>query len=168
MGIDVIPTEAISVPEGVHTGKIQEVKEEVRGEGKYVYVDVYVTVDGLEKNDGSPVAIKDGMSKHLSSGSKLGKTCMRFGLTEEQLKKAIGEEIPIDITNFLKKDRPVRYMVQNEEKDGKTYARIVEGSLKPREDQPAEQKPVFKEEPVKESEPEKSEIDKAVEKAQEK
>jgi hypothetical protein len=134
MGIDVIPTEAVSVPDGQHTGRIFAVKKEVRGEGKYTYIDVYVTVDGLTKSDGSPVVIKDGMSKHLSINSKLGKTCMRFGLSEEDLDKATKEGIPLDVTNFLRLDTPVQYMVLTETKDGKTYARIVDGSLKSREE----------------------------------
>ena len=100
MGIDVIPTEAISIPDGQHTGKIQEVKEEVRGEGKYVYVDVYVTVDGINKTDGTPVVIKDGMSKHLSKGSKLGKTCMRFGLSDEQIEE-LASSIEDKLHNFI-------------------------------------------------------------------
>lgn len=152
MGIDVIPTEAISIPDGEHTGKVQELKEEIRGEGKYTYIDVYITVDGLNKNDGSPVVIKDGMSKHLSKGSKLGKACMRFGLSEEDLDKGIKEEIPIDVTKFLQKDKAVRYMVLNETKEGKTYARVVDGSLKPKE--PAEEPFKTPAEPEKAEEPE--------------
>ena len=55
---------------------------------------------------------------------------MRFGLSVEQLEKATKEGIPVDVTNFLKKDTPAQYLVMNETKDGKTYARIVDGSLK--------------------------------------
>jgi hypothetical protein len=149
MGIDVIPTEAISVPDGAYTGKIFDVKEETRGEGKYIYVDVYVTVNGINKADGDAVTIKDGMSKHLSKGSKLGKTCMRFGLSEQDLDKSVKEQIPIDVT----------YIVMNEtSNDGKTYARIVDGSLKPT-DQPAQQEVFAKEavvEPPKKEEPQGS------------
>ena len=55
------------------------------------------------------------------------------------------EQIPIDITKFLKNDTPVSYKVMNEQSsEGKIYARIVDGSLKSK-DQPAQQELFTKE-----------------------
>lgn len=131
MGIDIIPQEGISITDGAHTGVLTDIKEEVRGEGKYTYIDVYVSVDGIKKQGGGPITIKDGMPKQITKGSKLGKTLKRFGLSDEMLEKAIRQEIPIDITLFLKKGMKVQYIVMGDEKGDRTYARIVEGSLKP-------------------------------------
>lgn len=62
-----------------------------RDEGKYVYIDVYVTDDSLKKGDGSPVLIKEGSPKNLFRESKLGKLRLRFGLPESDLDKSVQE-----------------------------------------------------------------------------
>jgi len=159
MGIDIIPSETISVPDGVQNGTIKKVEKVQRGpNNEYTYIDVHVTVDGLNRNDGSPVTIKDGMSDFLSKNSKLGKTCMRFGLSEENMDKATKEKIPVDITKFITEGKRVTYIVMNETKNGKTYARVVDSSLKPLEQEPQAQE-TKKESP--QGDPAPSKIDEA-------
>jgi hypothetical protein len=56
--------ESISVEEGKHTGKI--VKLEKRENKEFVYIDVHVSVDGLQRKDGSLMTIKYGCPYDLT------------------------------------------------------------------------------------------------------
>jgi len=119
--------ESISIPEGKHTGKIQQVTKEVRGKEGYEYLDVYVTVDGVKNSKGEEVTIKYGCPFDLTPNTKLGKLLMNFGVTRKQIES--GEEI--DIEEILKKGTPVSFMTIDEKTDRGVFARIVDDSLKP-------------------------------------
>jgi hypothetical protein len=118
--------ESVSIEEGKHTGKI--VRLEKRENKEFVYLDVHVSVDGLQRKDGSLMTIKYGCPYDLTANTKLGKLLMNFGVSKSKIESGEG----INIADSLKKGTKVQYLVQNEEGDkGGIFARIIDGSLKP-------------------------------------
>ena len=106
--------EKVSMVEGSHKGKITKI--EYRNE-PYQYVDIFIQPEGKE------FEIKHGVPQYLSIDSKLGKLLALFGATIKPKEKIDPEKILLN--------RGVKFIVMNETKDGKDYARVVEGSLKP-------------------------------------
>ena len=107
--------EPIQIPDGRHTGKISKV--EFRTE-PYRYTDVYV------KMDDSEFELKYGSPTILSENSKLGRLLMTFGVNYEKGKKSKPRDVLVG--------KEVEFMTINRKnKDGKTFARIIEDSLKP-------------------------------------
>lgn len=64
----------------------------------------------------------------LTINTKLGKLLMNFGVTKEQI--ASGDSI--DVEEIVKVGTEVQCMTQEETTDRGTFARVVDGSLKPK------------------------------------
>ena len=119
---ELICKESISIPEGVHTGVIQVVEDRTTPQG-FLYTDIYVSVDNLKDSNDKPFTIKYGCPTNLSEVSKLGKLLSNFVEVKPKEK--------YDPKTILE-DKKVTYMTMEEKgTDGNTYAKIVEGSLKP-------------------------------------
>ncbi len=107
--------EPIKIPDGRHTGKISKI--EFRTE-PYRYTDVFV------KMDDSEFELKYGCPTILSENSKLGRLLITFGVNYEKGKKSKPKDVLVG--------KDVEFMTINRKNnDGKTFARIVEDSLKP-------------------------------------
>ncbi|MHA1835288.1 MAG: hypothetical protein ACTSV7_15035 [Candidatus Baldrarchaeia archaeon] len=123
------------ISEGKHTGTITRLeRREVEVKGKqFEYLDVYIELDdseGTELKYGCPLPDK------LTRNNKLGKLVLQFRPDLE-----LGEEV--DLEKLLVGKR-VSFMVMNEESDKGTFARIVDGSIKPieeKEEKKTEEKP---------------------------
>ena len=108
-------------------------REISKGSKTYEYLDLYIELSDVFNVDASPVRIKDGMPFSLSVKTKLGKTVMRFGVTEQQ----IASRERIDLEKVLM-GKIVTLQTIEEETDAGTFARVVEGSLKPQNDSSAQ------------------------------
>jgi len=109
--------EPIKIPNGEYNGEITKVEEI---EKPYKYTNVFVKVDNIEGD----IELKYGCPSILSEGSKLGKLCISLGA------KFIPKE-KLDVEKILKNKRVKFMTLMKEGKDGKEYAEIVEGSIKP-------------------------------------
>jgi hypothetical protein len=120
MAIELEVKKSITVDEGKHTGVISRIEQRnVDYQGDVItYIDVFISnVDGnkdLELKYGAPAAI--------SERTKLGKLLSNFTKLEPGKK--------VDIEKILLNQK-VQFMTINEETDRGTFARIVDGSLKP-------------------------------------
>jgi len=113
--------EPIEFPEGKQSGEITKVIDRITPQG-YKYTDIYIKIDGIEGD----AEIKYGCPTVLSQGSKLGKLIEIFGEIYEKGKK-------IDPEKVLKGRRVILKIVNIENDEGKEYAEIVKGTLKPEE-----------------------------------
>ena len=86
-------------------------------------------MEDVRDSNGKAITIKDGCPLSISTKSKLGKTLLRFGCSEEQIEENYGKEMETD--EFLKTGTKVTLMTVNEKADKGTFARVVDGSLKP-------------------------------------
>jgi len=112
MAIELEVKEIKTIEEGKHTGKITRIEERTE---PYHYIDIFIELEnGIELKYGCPASI--------STQSKLGKTLNQFTELEP------GEKINIEKTLVGKK---VTFMTINETTDRGTFARIVDGSIKP-------------------------------------
>ena len=125
MTINVPVRESVEIDEGKHTGKITKL---VPRDEPYEYLDVFIELDDVKDSKGNAVTIKDGMPLGISLRSKLGKTLVRFGCEESEISDKAGNEI--DVEPFLM-NKKVELMTKNEETEKGTFARVVEGTLKP-------------------------------------
>jgi len=113
--------DVVSVPEGQHTGSITDVVRRDSPQG-YKYIDIYIKPDNLEMERG----IKYGAPAHLSKNSKLGHLLLSLGcplIPGEELglkERLVGKEIS--------------FIIMNEETPRGTFARIVDDSIKLRND----------------------------------
>lgn len=106
--------EPIDIPEGKQSGEITRVEYR---ETPFKYTDIYIKPDGLD------IELKYGAPTTLSQNSKLGKLLEKFGDKYEKGKKSDPEKVLIG--------KQVTFMTINIEKEGKEYAEIVDGSIKP-------------------------------------
>ncbi|RLF40489.1 MAG: hypothetical protein DRN12_05255 [Thermoplasmata archaeon] len=113
--------EAMKIDEGRHTGRITRIEERT---DPYHYIDIYIETKtpkgSTELKYGAPMP-KDGK---LRPTTKLGK------LVETIANVKISPKQKYDIEKLLV-GREVSFMTVNEETDRGTFARIVDGSLKP-------------------------------------
>jgi len=126
MPIEITGRESIKVEDGKHFGKIAKV--ESRDVKDFTYLDTYIELDDVKNSKGEAVSIKYGCPLDLTVNTKLGKLLMAFGVSKEQI--ASGESI--DIEQILKVGTEVQLMTQEETSDRGTFARVVDGSLKPK------------------------------------
>lgn len=119
---ELICKESITIQEGKHTGIVQVVEDRTTPQG-YEYIDVYVTVDELKDLEDEPFTIKYGCPRNLSEASKLGKLLKNF----VDIKP--GEKY--DPKTILENKKVSYLTVEEKGTDGNSYAKIVEGSLKP-------------------------------------
>lgn len=128
MPIEIKGRESVAIPEGKHTGKIDDVKLETRGKEGYEYLDVHVSVDGVTNSKGEVVVIKYGSPFDLTPNTKLGKLLAEFGVTKEQIE---GGQ-PVDIEGILKKGAEVEFMTKDEKSERGKFARVIDDTLKPK------------------------------------
>ena len=102
------------VADGTYEGVIVEI--EYRTE-PYKYTDVII-----EFNQG--MRIKYGCPSNVTTESKLGRLLNMFGSTLKVGETVNDKQILIG--------KPCTFMVVNQEREGKKYARVVENSVKPR------------------------------------
>jgi hypothetical protein len=127
MPLEIEGKESVKIPDGVHEGTISDLKKDIRGEYGYEYLDIYIELKDVKDSKGNHVKIKDGMPFNLTPNTKLGKTTMRFGTTEKRI--ASGEKLDLEQV-FL--GREVTFQTLEETTDKGTFARVVDGSLKPK------------------------------------
>jgi len=112
--MELVPTKGKNLEEGQHTGVITRIDYR---ETPYKYTDVIIEVsgqDGLERKYGCPTS--------AGIDSKLMRLLAKFTEVEE------GK--PVDIEKTLV-GQNVKFMIQHEEKDDKSFDRVVENSVKP-------------------------------------
>lgn len=126
MPIEIKGRESIKIEDGKHTGKIEKIEQ--RDIKDYTYLDFFVQLDDVKTTKGELVSIKYGTPMDLTINTKLGKLLMNFGVTKDQI--ASGESI--DIEQIVKTGTEVTLMTQEETTDRGTFARVVDGSLKPK------------------------------------
>ena len=124
MTIELEVRKALEIPEGMHKGGITRIEERTE---PYHYIDIYVSCDDFAGGE-----LKLGCPARLSDKTKLGKTLANF----MDLSKLIGQKVNLEDTLIGVR---VQYITMNEVKGENTYARIVDGSLKPLPDQPTPQ-----------------------------
>ena len=108
--------EPINIEDGKHTGEIVRVEER---DEPFKYLDFYIKIQDQED-----VEIKYGCPRTLSQSSKLGKLMEKFAFKYEKGAK-------IDPVKAMT-GKQVSFMTINETStDGRDYARIVDGSIKP-------------------------------------
>lgn len=129
MPIEIKGRESVAIPEGKHTGKIEDVKVETRGKEGYEYLDVHVSVDGVTNTKGEVINIKYGCPLDLTPNTKLGKLLMEFGVTKEEIEKGIA----VDIESVLKTGSEIQFMCKDEKNDRGKFARIIDDTLKPKQ-----------------------------------
>jgi len=115
--MELVPTKGKNLEEGQHTGVITRVEYR---ETPYKYTDVIIEVngqDGLERKYGCPTS--------AGVDSKLMRLLGKFTKVEE------GK--PVDIEKTLVGQK-VKFMIQHDDKEGKTFDRVVENSVKPLEE----------------------------------
>ena len=117
----------VSVLDGKHEGEITRVEYAKRGTPAYDYTDIFIKLDDCE------VELKYGCPSNVSPASKLGKVLAAFT-------KLVPKEM-VDPEKVLV-GRRVSLMTLNEVKDEGTFARVVDGSLKPLPDAVEESKEV--------------------------
>lgn len=105
-----------TIEDGKHKGEITRIDYR---HDPYEYTDVYIKA---KAESGEEVEIKHGCPTKVTTGTKLGKLLMAFGA---ELKAGT----KIDPEKFLK--GKVEFMTITEETDRGTFARVVDGSLKP-------------------------------------
>lgn len=113
-----LPVEkTIRIEDGVHEGLITKVEYRTK---PYTYTDVFVET----QTSGGKVELRYGCPTKLTKETKLGKLLLGFGAGLK-----IGEKV--DPESYLV-GKKVKFQTINEMVEGKgTFARIVEGSLKP-------------------------------------
>ena len=111
----------IEFPEGKQTGEITKVIDRTT-EKNFKYTDVFIKLIDVENEP----EIKYSCPTILSQGSKLGKLLESFGEKYEKGKKSSPEKILVGRKVTLK-------IVNVENNEGKEFAEIVKGSLKPEE-----------------------------------
>lgn len=127
MALFVEGREAVKVPDGVHPGRITKVEKNIRGTVKqYEYIDIYIELSDIRNKEGELVELRESAPSNLTPNTKLGRILMNFGTTQEQI---ISNE-PIDIEAVLK-DKTVTLQTLEETTDRGTFAKVVDGSLKP-------------------------------------
>jgi len=115
----------VTIPEGRHTGVISRIEQRTKEQGfKYNYTDIYITLDeeGLE---GTEIRYGCPTPSALSKRNRLGRLVLLF---KPDLQ--VGEEI--DIEELLVGKR-VSFVTTNRETEQGVFARIVEDSIKPEE-----------------------------------
>lgn len=122
MPVKVKGRESVNIEEGKHKGQITRVVLDRRGKKgeEFEYIDIFVQPADAKTE------LKYSCPADLTVNTKLGKTLMNFGVTVEQIES--GEEIDVEKLLVGKK---VQFLTQNEETPRGTFARIVDGSLKP-------------------------------------
>jgi len=105
-----------SLPEGKHRGEITRV--DYRFE-PYEYTDIYVKTKGKE----GEIELKYGCPSKVTPQTKLGKLLKAFGADLKPGNKVDPEKILVG--------KKCEFMTINEETERGTFARIVDGSLKP-------------------------------------
>jgi len=106
----------VEVADGVHQGEISRV--EYRTE-PFAYTDTFIK---LKAKDGEDVELKYGAPSNVGTNTKLGKLLLAFekieiGATVDPAKILVGKK--------------VSFQTLNETTAKGTYARVVEGSVKP-------------------------------------
>ena len=113
MGISIVPTMPLCIEEGTHAGKIVRVERRTE---PYDYVDIIIA-----DVDGKVAELKWGAPFSTSMAGKLMKFVMNFVKVEE------GKELNLDCLI----NQSVTFVSFNEETKRGTFARIVDGSIKP-------------------------------------
>jgi len=104
-------------------GVITKVELATRGEKggeQFEYVDIFVLLDDAKAE------LKYSCPADITVNTKLGKTLMNFGVSEEDIES--GKELDVEA---ILKGKKVSCLTQNEVSPRGTFARIVDGSLKP-------------------------------------
>ena len=114
MPIELEVQEAIKVDEGKHTATIVRVVERKE---QYHYIDLHFRLDDVG------LVIKGGYPASITENTKLGKLLERMGTKLE-----ISTKLDLEVELLQKR---VTLMTLNETKDGRTFARVVAGSVKP-------------------------------------
>jgi hypothetical protein len=102
-----------SLNDGVHFGEIVKISYR---DDPFDYTDIYISVDGTD------ITLKYGAPSNLTSQTKLGKLVLRFVNLE------VGQKI--DLEKLLVGKKISFQTISETNKDG-TFARIVDGSIKP-------------------------------------
>lgn len=112
-----------TIEDGKHDGFIVDVKLR---EKPYAYLDFYLSVDDLKREDGSPLTLKASYPAKLTADGFLSKALDRL---EFEIK--VGEEMDTDDLKGI----AVTYMTMNEhsEKDDKDYSNVINKTVKKRE-----------------------------------
>lgn len=119
----------LDIKDGLHEGEILDVKESSyeKGDNKFSYLDIYISVDDFETKDGDAFKLKAGFPLPPTTNSALGKFLLRFGLW-----KKAGDEIKDIETKLI--GLPVCYLTMKKTgKDNNEYVNIVNDSIKLRE-----------------------------------
>ena len=123
MKIELEVKETLDIEEGKHTGEIVDVQqrkvESKDGKETFDYIDLILSIDAYDK-----VTLKQSVPANLSAKSKLGQLVERFGGNLDSGSK-------IDIVSVFK-GKKVDYMTMNEDTGRGVFARVVDGSLKPK------------------------------------
>ena len=83
-------------------------------------MDIFVQLEGVKAE------LKYSCPADITVNTKLGKTLMNFGVSEDEIES--GEELDVEAKL---KGKKVTCLTQNEVSPRGTFARIVDGSLKP-------------------------------------
>jgi hypothetical protein len=110
--------EVQAINDGVHTGEIIKISYR---DDPYEYVDFFIKVDNKD------ITLKYGAPSNLTAQTKLGKLVLRFVNLE------VGQKI--DLEKLLIGKKVSFQTISETNKDG-TFARIVDGSIKPIEGGP--------------------------------
>jgi len=107
-----------TIPDGAHTGTIEDVEFSERGEEGFPYVDVLV------KDSESGVVLKAGYAcSKVTPETELGRLLRRFGAEVE-------EGVDTD-WSVLRAGTPVAFTTETERKKNGRFAHIILESLKP-------------------------------------
>lgn len=116
MKIELEVKEVMDIQEGKKVGKIVDIVERKE---PYHYIDFILSMEGSDK-----LTLKYGVPAGLSTKSKLGRLYEKFGGKLESGKT-------VDVYKIFS-GKEVEYITMNEETDRGVFARVVDGSLKPR------------------------------------
>ena len=109
------------IEEGKHEGFIVDVKLR---EKPYAYIDIYLSVEEMKKEDGSPLTVKASYPANLVEGSYLDQALLRL-----EYQVSVGCEFDTDELKGI----PVSYQTMNNESDdGKVYANVINKTVKRR------------------------------------
>jgi len=116
------PKEFKEIEDGTHEGSIIQIDENVIRKG-FEYVDFFITVDDMKKENGDPLTLKASYPANLHEKSMLGEFIMRCGFE-------LGEPgDDFDITKM--RGTTVRYQtLSSAGGDGKIYANILRETVK--------------------------------------
>jgi hypothetical protein len=125
MAINRTVKESITIPEGRHTGIIQDIREreqEYKGKPIY-YIDFRFTLDDVVATDnGRSITVKVGFPDNLSVKSSLGRFLISMGLT-------LTENKDVDIESLLGKK--ISYVTINKTTANGEFAEVNKDSIKP-------------------------------------